>query len=107
MILVDIRALEEEFFKFERKYGIRSETFYAGYISGEELEQDRWLSNMVDPLGKVPITVFCIGYQFHKTDNIPPENLCKDRLHKFVIQVALCKSLGRGVTRSLCWPYQR
>lgn len=41
-ILADIHALEEELLEFERKYGIRSETFYAGYISGEEPEQDKW-----------------------------------------------------------------
>lgn len=28
-ILADIHALEEELLAFERKYGIRSETFYA------------------------------------------------------------------------------
>jgi hypothetical protein len=33
-ILVDIHALEEELLDFERKYGIRSETFYAAYITG-------------------------------------------------------------------------
>ena len=26
-----------------RKYGIRSETFYAAYISGEEPEDDNWV----------------------------------------------------------------
>jgi hypothetical protein len=41
-ILVDIHALEEELLAFERKYGIRSETFYAAYMSGEEPEDDRW-----------------------------------------------------------------
>ena len=34
-ILTDIHALEEELLDFERKYGIRSETFYAAYISDE------------------------------------------------------------------------
>lgn len=34
-ILADIHALEQEFLIFERKYGIRSETFYAAYVSGE------------------------------------------------------------------------
>ena len=38
--LVDIRALEEELLAFERKYGVRSETFYAAYASGEEPEND-------------------------------------------------------------------
>jgi len=42
-ILVDIHALEEELLEFERKYGIRSETFYAAYISGEEPEDDSWV----------------------------------------------------------------
>ena len=41
-ILADIQALEEELLAFERKYGIRSETFYAAYMSGEEPEDDRW-----------------------------------------------------------------
>lgn len=34
-ILTDIHALEEELLDFERKFGIRSETFYAAYASGE------------------------------------------------------------------------
>ncbi len=42
-ILSDIHALEEELLIFERKYGIRSEIFYASYISGEEPEDDNWL----------------------------------------------------------------
>jgi len=42
-ILSDIHALEEELLQFERKYGIRSETFYAAYISGEEPEDDSWV----------------------------------------------------------------
>ena len=41
--LIDIHALEEELLTFERKYGIRSETFYAAYMSGEEPEDDRWV----------------------------------------------------------------
>ena len=28
---------------FERRYGIRSETFYAAYVSGEEPENDSWV----------------------------------------------------------------
>jgi hypothetical protein len=39
-ILADIHALEEELLGFERKFGIRSETFYAAYGSGEEPEDD-------------------------------------------------------------------
>jgi hypothetical protein len=42
-ILADIHALEQELLTFERKYGIRSETFYAAYISGEEPEDDNWV----------------------------------------------------------------
>ncbi|MGQ9626216.1 MAG: hypothetical protein ACUVV0_04840 [Anaerolineae bacterium] len=39
-ILADIHALEEELLAFERKYGIRSETFYPAYMSGEEPEDE-------------------------------------------------------------------
>ncbi len=42
-ILSDIHALEEELLIFERKYGIRSEIFYASFISGEEPEDDNWV----------------------------------------------------------------
>ena len=42
-ILLDIHALEEELLQFERKYGIRSETFYAAYVSGEEPEDEHWM----------------------------------------------------------------
>jgi len=40
-ILADLHALEEDLLSFERKYGIRSETFYAAYASGVEPEDDR------------------------------------------------------------------
>ena len=42
-ILADIHALEEELLSFERKYGLRSETFYPAYMSGEEPEDDSWV----------------------------------------------------------------
>ncbi len=42
-ILADIHALEEELLQFERKYGVRSETLYAAYMSGEEPEDDNWV----------------------------------------------------------------
>ncbi len=42
-ILSDVHALEEELLNFERKYGIRSETFYAAYITGEEPEAENWV----------------------------------------------------------------
>ena len=41
-ILSDIHALEEDLLAFERKYGIRSETFYAAYAAGEEPEDPAW-----------------------------------------------------------------
>ena len=41
-ILEDIHALETELLDWERKYGVRSETFYAAYMSGEEPEDDAW-----------------------------------------------------------------
>ena len=42
-ILADIHSLEEDLLAFERKFGIRSETFYAAYVSGEEPEDDGWV----------------------------------------------------------------
>jgi len=42
-ILADIHALEEDLLSFERKYGVRSETFYAAYANGEEPEDDHWV----------------------------------------------------------------
>lgn len=42
-LLADIHALEETTLTFERKYGVRSETFYVAYISGEEPEDDSWV----------------------------------------------------------------
>ena len=41
--LADIHALEEDLLEFERKYGLRSEIFYAAYTSGEEPENDSWV----------------------------------------------------------------
>jgi hypothetical protein len=42
-LLMDVHALEEELLSFERKYGVRSETFYAAYVNGEEPEDDSWV----------------------------------------------------------------
>lgn len=42
-LLTDIHALEEELLVFERRYGIRSETFYAAFAAGEEPEDDNWI----------------------------------------------------------------
>ncbi len=33
---------------FERKYGLRSETFYAAYTSGEEPEDDSWVLDFAE-----------------------------------------------------------
>ena len=41
-LLLDIHALEEELLAFERKYGLRSEKFYAAYVEGEEPEDGSW-----------------------------------------------------------------
>ncbi len=42
-LLTDIHALEEDLLAFERTYGVRSETFYVAYQSGEEPEDDAWV----------------------------------------------------------------
>ena len=42
-VLADIHALEEELLAFERRYGVRSETFYPAYMNGEEPEDDSWV----------------------------------------------------------------
>jgi hypothetical protein len=47
-LLFDIHALEEDLLAFERKYGIRSETFYAAYIGGEEPEDESWVLDFTE-----------------------------------------------------------
>lgn len=47
-ILLDIHSLEQELLEFEAKYGIRSETFYAAYASGEEPEDDTWMLDFTE-----------------------------------------------------------
>jgi hypothetical protein len=42
-LLMDIHALEQDLLMFERRYGVRSETFYAAYQTGEEPEDDAWV----------------------------------------------------------------
>ncbi len=42
-MLLDIHALEEDLLCFERKYGVRSDIFYAAYVNGEEPEDDGWM----------------------------------------------------------------
>ncbi len=41
-LLADIHALETELLAFERKYGIRSEIFYAAHAGGDEPENEAW-----------------------------------------------------------------
>jgi hypothetical protein len=40
-LLTDIHALEEDILAFERRYGIRSDVWFAAYSAGEEPEDDR------------------------------------------------------------------
>lgn len=47
-ILADIHALEEELLEFERRYGLRSETFYAAYAAGEEPEDEAWVLDFAE-----------------------------------------------------------
>ena len=47
-LLADIHALEEELLSFERKYGVRSEVFYAAYAQGEEPENDGWVMEFTE-----------------------------------------------------------
>jgi len=47
-ILNDIHSLEEDLLCFERKYGVRSETFYAAYMSGEEPDDDAWVLDFTE-----------------------------------------------------------
>lgn len=49
-ILIDIHTLEQEMMAFERKYGIRSETFYAAYVSGEEPEDESWVLDFIQKI---------------------------------------------------------
>lgn len=44
-ILSDIHALERDMLDFEEKYGVRSETFFAAYMSGEEPEKNEWVAD--------------------------------------------------------------
>ena len=42
-LLIDIHALEQELLAFQWKDGVRSETFYAAYASGEEPDDISWM----------------------------------------------------------------
>jgi hypothetical protein len=43
ILVQDIHRLNHQLERFERKYGIMSETFYESYIAGEEPEDDAWV----------------------------------------------------------------
>jgi hypothetical protein len=47
-LLTDIHALEEELLEFERKFGVRSEIFFAAYSSGEEPEEEGWVLDFTE-----------------------------------------------------------
>ncbi|MCK4472169.1 MAG: hypothetical protein KAW49_10330 [Anaerolineae bacterium] len=42
-LVQDIHRLNHQLERFERKYGVMSETFYESYIAGEEPEDDAWV----------------------------------------------------------------
>ncbi len=44
-ILQDLHALEEDLWMYERKYGIRSQTFYQSYMQGDEPPDDAWVKD--------------------------------------------------------------
>ena len=47
-LLTAIHALEADLLAFERKYGVRSEVFFASYASGEEPEDDTWVLDFAE-----------------------------------------------------------
>jgi len=47
-LLADIHALEEDLLAFERKYGVRSEVFFAAYTQGEEPENEAWVLDFTE-----------------------------------------------------------
>jgi len=66
-ILSDIHALEEDILFFERKYGIRSETFYPAYAGGEEPEDESWMLDFGE-WASVCRTWLARQADYHKTD---------------------------------------
>jgi hypothetical protein len=43
ILVQDIHRLNHQLERFERKYGVMSETFYESYIAGEEPADDAWV----------------------------------------------------------------
>ena len=56
-ILQDIHVLEEDLLNYERKYGIRSQTFYQSYMQGDEPPSDNWVLDWNDWAGAYEIWV--------------------------------------------------
>jgi hypothetical protein len=50
-LLQDIHSLEEDLLRFERRYGVRSETFYAAYASGEGPSDSAWVLDFAEWAG--------------------------------------------------------
>jgi len=46
ILVQDIHRLTHELERFERKYGVMSETFYKSYSAGEEPENDAWVLDL-------------------------------------------------------------
>lgn len=44
-ILQDLHALEEDLWMYERKYGVRSQTFHQSYLQGDEPPDDAWVKD--------------------------------------------------------------
>ena len=44
-LVEEIHTLNQQLARFERKYGLLSETFYAWYQSGEEPEDTAWVQD--------------------------------------------------------------
>lgn len=42
-LLYDIQSLEQDLHTYERKYGVRTETFFESYSRGEEPAVDAWV----------------------------------------------------------------
>ena len=45
-LIVELHNLERELARFEARYGILSETFYAWYQSGQEPEDPDWVQDL-------------------------------------------------------------
>ncbi|NUM46036.1 MAG: hypothetical protein HUU38_15120 [Anaerolineales bacterium] len=50
-LLSDIHTLKSELTRFEEKYGLLTETFYAWYLEGNEPENDAWVMDFSEWAG--------------------------------------------------------